>query len=145
MQTKTDISYGVVPLYKDADEWKVLLIHQISHKGGKHRFWILPKGHAEGKEEPLAAAARELAEETGITNITFKGEQSFTVQYSFTHEGERIDKTVQYFVGICDSTHTELTQPEEILEMKWCSFAEAKALVTHKNTKDILEQVEQTL
>lgn len=140
----TDISYGVVPLYHDGTSWQVLLVHQISHRGGKHTFWILPKGHPEDGETPVAAARRELAEETGIVDIEIEKDRSFDVQYSFVHEGVKIHKTVQFFVGICTSTHTELTQPDEIIKMKWCDFEEAKSLVTHKNTRQVLEQVEAT-
>lgn len=145
MKAMTDISYGVVPLYQEAGEWRVLLVHQISHRGGKHTFWILPKGHAEAGESPVAAARRELAEETGITEVTIKTESPFVVQYSFVHEGITIHKTVEFFIGICTSPVTKLTQPEEIIEMRWCSLAEAKQLVTHRNTRDVLEQVEGTL
>ena len=64
METKNDISYGVVPLYQDGGEWKVLVIHQISHRGD--RFWIFPKGHGEVGELPAEAALRELHEETKL-------------------------------------------------------------------------------
>jgi 8-oxo-dGTP pyrophosphatase MutT (NUDIX family) len=142
MKEITDISYGVVPLYHEGNEWQVLLVHQISHRGGKHTFWILPKGHPEAGETPVAAARRELAEETGIVDIEIQDDHTFDVHYSFVHEDAKIHKTVQFFVGICASTHTKLTQPEEIIEMKWCSLEEAKRLVSHKNTREILEQVE---
>jgi 8-oxo-dGTP pyrophosphatase MutT (NUDIX family) len=145
MEEMTDISYGVVPIFKTDDEWQVLLVHQISHRGGKHTFWILPKGHAETGELPVEAARRELVEETGVTNVDIQTDHSFDVAYSFVHEGVKIHKTVQFFIGVCTSREVKLTQPEEIIEMKWCSFAEAKRLVTHRNTRDILEQVEATL
>jgi 8-oxo-dGTP pyrophosphatase MutT (NUDIX family) len=142
MQTKTDVSYGVVPIIKDGASWKVLLVHQISHRGGKNTFWILPKGHAEAGESPVEAAQRELAEETGVTDVKIQSDSSFDVSYSFVHEGVMINKTVQYFVGECRSQDTKLTQPEEILEIKWFPLKEAKEKVSHKNTREILEQVE---
>ena len=54
MGTKTDSSYGVVPLFKKDGEWQVLLVHQISYRGDD--FWIFPKGHAEEKETGERAA-----------------------------------------------------------------------------------------
>ena len=145
MQEKTDISYGAVPIFRAEDGWKVLLVHQISYRGPNDTFWILPKGHAEEGESPIDAARRELEEETGVKEVHVQTDQSFDVSYSFTHEGVRIHKTVEYYVGICDSKDTEITLPNEIKDLRWCSFEEAKDLVTHQNTRGVLEAVEKTL
>lgn len=140
METKADFSYGVVPLYKQESVWQVLLIHQRSYRGDT--FWILPKGHAENGEAPEVTAKRELEEETGLKNVSLDPERIFTISYSFIHEGVKIDKEVQYFIGYCKDQDTLLTQPEEVVEMRWCTFEEARALVSHKNSRDILTQVE---
>jgi 8-oxo-dGTP pyrophosphatase MutT (NUDIX family) len=140
METKNDISYGVIPLFKVGNEWQVLVIHQISHRGD--RFWIFPKGHAEAGETSIEASLRELAEETGLQQVTLKTDQVFSVQYSFTHEEVRINKQVDYYVGVCSNQDTNITQPEEVMELRWCTFSEAEALVSHQNSKDILHKVE---
>jgi 8-oxo-dGTP pyrophosphatase MutT (NUDIX family) len=36
----------------------------------RDEFWSLPKGHIEDGEEAVAAAQREIAEETGLTNLS---------------------------------------------------------------------------
>jgi 8-oxo-dGTP pyrophosphatase MutT (NUDIX family) len=143
MQTKTDISYGVVPVYKDGDGLRVLVVHQISYRGDD--FWIFPKGHAEVGEAPAEAASRELIEETGITAITLDEANKFEVSYSFVHEGVRIEKTVIYFLGIVSDIATHISQPHEIKEIKWCTFEEAEALLTHKNSKDVLAAAKKML
>lgn len=140
METKNDISYGVVPLYRDGTEWKVLVIHQISHR--HDRFWIFPKGHGEVGELPAEAALRELHEETGLQDVTLEDGQVFSIDYTFVHENVRIDKQVDYFVGYCINQETQITQPEEVIELSWCSFAEAEQLLTHQNSKDVLKRVE---
>jgi 8-oxo-dGTP pyrophosphatase MutT (NUDIX family) len=141
METKQDASFGVVPVYKTSEGIQVLLVHQISYRGD--RFWIFPKGHAETGESPEETALRELHEETGVTTVSLLPEQCVNIAYSFIHENVRIDKTVTYFVGMCESDDTEITQPQEVAELRWCTFEEASRLLTHQNSKDVLEKVKQ--
>lgn len=143
METKTDISFGVVPLCKEADEWQVLIVHQISFRGDA--FWIFPKGHAEVGEDGQAAALRELQEETGVTDIILAPGDPIIITYSFTHLHVTIDKTVAYWVGHTKNKSTHITQPHEIRELKWCSFTEAKHFLTHQNSLSVLAEVEKRL
>lgn len=143
MEVIKDYSYGVIPLYKENDVWNVLLIHQISHHGD--RFWIFPKGHAENGETPIQTATRELHEETGVEKITIEASRPFSMFYMFTHDGVRIDKQVDYFIGYCDSLETKITQPHEVCELRWCTFSEASELLTHQNTKDVFTEVQRFL
>jgi 8-oxo-dGTP pyrophosphatase MutT (NUDIX family) len=145
METKNDISYGVVPIYKDEKGWQVLLIHQISYQGDLRKFWTIPKGHAEEGETPIEVALRELREETGLQNVTLETKQVFTIEYTFNHEDVRINKQVDFYIGYCDNQKTSITQPEEVMELRWCSFAEALKLVPHQNSKDVLLKVQQYL
>ena len=144
METKTDISYGVVPVSKKADgTWQVLVVHQISYRGDD--FWIFPKGHAEGSESPQETALRELEEETGIEAVTLEPATSFSIFYSFKHEGVQIDKTVEYYLGYCEDRKTSITQPQEIKELCWCTWAEAEELFVHENLKTLLLQVQKQM
>jgi ADP-ribose pyrophosphatase len=56
-------SVVVLPIFKDG---RVLLIRQYRHSVGEF-LWELVAGRKESKETPLAAARRELVEETGYT------------------------------------------------------------------------------
>ncbi len=146
METKTDISYGIVPVFQTPDgEWQLLLVHQISYRGVNDTFWIFPKGHAEEGESAPEAALRELEEETGIKNVTIEPSAVFSISYSFIHEGVQINKTVEYFVGYCADTTTLITQPQEIKELRWCDFDTAETLLTHQNSKDVLKRVQDFL
>lgn len=140
MPKKQDISYGAIPIYTEADgSYRVLVIHQRSWTG--EQFWIFPKGHPEGEESPVAAAARELQEETGITAVTIEPRPSFSMRYIFTHDGDTIKKTVTYFLGYVTSLETNITQPDEVVALEWCTPERALALLSHENSKNILQQV----
>ena len=143
MESKSDTSYGIVPLYKNGTTWEVLLIHQISYRGDD--FWIFPKGHAEAGESAEVAALRELEEETGITSVTLEPAKVFPVTYSFIHEQVRINKTVEYRIGYCQSKDTIITQPHEVKEIRWCDFVTAEVILSHQNSKDVLKAVEEFL
>ncbi len=139
METKQDISYGIIPLFHDGDEWRILVVYQISYRGDD--FWTFPKGHAEEGECGKEAALRELREETGITSLTLLDNKKIIISYSYVHDGVDVEKSVEYFVGLCESKDTHISQPNEIKELRWCSHAEAKKLLTHQNSRDVLNNV----
>ena len=52
--------------------------------------WDLPKGHVEESDENnLVTAARELGEETGISEIEFVNGFEELTKYSFKHKGKK--------------------------------------------------------
>lgn len=58
--------YGAVGIAAVDDDEKLVMVHQYRHPVG-HRLWELPAGILdEPGEDPLAAAKRELWEETGL-------------------------------------------------------------------------------
>ena len=62
--TSRRLSAGVVVVRETADGPRYLLLRAYRH-------WDFPKGMVEAGEEPLAAARREVAEETGIATLDF--------------------------------------------------------------------------
>lgn len=138
MEIIKDYSYGVVPVRKVDDHWHVFLIHQIPRRG--ELFWTFPKGHPEAGESSQETALRELHEETGLVPDRLVDDVMFTQEYTFTHDTKNIEKKVLYYVGVIGSPEFQI-QIDEIHEAKWCTFAEARVLLTHDIAKQLLDEV----
>jgi 8-oxo-dGTP pyrophosphatase MutT (NUDIX family) len=139
METKTDISYGVIPIRRVAGKWEVFLIHQFS-RIGNNTYWILPKGHAENDETPLEAAVRELQEETGLVAERILSEPSFTLQYSFVFDAVQILKTVKFFIGVIPESATHTLDENEVKEAGWYSLADAAERLEYQDTKQMFAE-----
>lgn len=133
-----ETSYGIIPLCKKAGEWHVLL---IQHDAAGH--WAFPKGHPEKGEEPRQTAARELQEETGLEVLRYLSHSPFMEKYHFFAKGQRIEKTVMYFLA--EVTGEVALQAEEIKAAKWVPLSEAATHVTFPAAKTICNQVFQSI
>jgi len=141
MNTRTDESFGVIPVYKNEQgEYEILVIHQFSHMNN-HSYWVFPKGHSENNENAVEAALRELEEETGIADIELQTEKDFKMRYSFKHEGDVIHKTVTFFVGFVSSKVVKEPDQSEVKEIVWLKPVEARVKLTHENTKLVFDEV----
>jgi len=129
----TEQSYGIIPLRKTNGEWESLLIRHLS---GTH--WAFPKGHAEAGEKPMVAANRELFEETGLTVVKFLSEQVLEESYEFYSRGNKIFKTVYYFLA--EVQGDVLLQKSEIAASKWVLLSEASHHVTFPEAKSLCKK-----
>tara|TARA_B100000745_G_scaffold298199_1_gene246416 strand:- start:1273 stop:1707 length:435 start_codon:yes stop_codon:yes gene_type:complete len=141
METIQDYSYGVIPVRKEGDEWKVFVLHQISKAD---TYWTFPKGHPEEGETQEESALRELHEETALVPGKLEKEKTFDQQYHFMQNGIRIHKHVSYYIGYIDNPAFTM-QEEEVLDARWCTFAEARVLLTYDLAKELLDEVAQFL
>lgn len=138
MQTKTDLSYGIIPIRRVGESWEVFLIHQFS-RIGNNSYWVFPKGHPEDGETATESAIRELKEETGMEADKILIEPTFKLQYSFMFDGVQIDKTVIFFIGIITSKNYTLDQ-EEVKEAGWYSLKEAAKILDYQGTKQLFSE-----
>lgn len=130
MKTKSDLSYGVMPLRKCSAEWQTLL---VQHRNGNH--YGFPKGHPEPGELPQQTASRELCEETGLKVIGILRQDPFWESYFFQHSGILIRKKVGYFPALVQG---ELAiQEEEIAIALWVSLQEALQLLSFKESRSL--------
>lgn len=125
---KKEKSCGAVVYRGKKGNREILLVR---HKNGGH--WAFPKGHVEKGETEEETALREIREETGL-RVKLKTDFRRSVSYS---PKPGTEKLVVYFAAKSkeDNLHA---QPEEILDIRWETPAEALKTVTYENDKDIL-------
>jgi 8-oxo-dGTP pyrophosphatase MutT (NUDIX family) len=92
--------------------------------------WELPAGLAEAGEDEAAAAARELAEETGVTcdRWTKTGEVDLLHGLS--------DHRVCFYRATGVHTGGTITSPEESAELRWLTRAEIARLIEQGQVRD---------
>lgn len=134
---KKDHSYGIIPLRLQECGWEVLI---IQHHSG---HWSFPKGHPEGEETPKQTAERELREETGLSINRFLSDIPLIENYSFAFQGQRIFKTVEYFIALVEGS--VVIQELEIKGSRWISLSLAVDSLTFKEGKRVCLQVDEFL
>ena len=135
MERRKDSAVGVIPVYKKGKgEFLFCLIQD------ENGFWGFPKGHQDEGEREETTALRELEEEAGIKEVDLE-QQTFRETYVHDRNGEKIEKTVTYFLGFVPNM-TNATPDEfkkEIPEMRWLSYSEAVATI-RPQTQPLLEE-----
>ena len=132
-------SFGIIPIFKDGNTFKTII---VKNKSGDH--WGLPKGTPEGNEAPLETAKRETTEETGIESFKIDESRTFVEKYTFEARGNTYNKINTYFLGFVDKM-SEIKFADDIAEVKWVSFGEAKNILTHQTAVNVIKEVENYL
>jgi len=93
---------------------KVLLVRVRNLEGDV--VWTFPKGHLEEGETPLAAALREVEEETGWRCLS-RGVLT-EVRYRFSRKGRPVAKKVRWYL-MEPVEKTGKPDADEIMKTKW--------------------------
>ncbi|WP_432151063.1 NUDIX hydrolase [Streptomyces sp. bgisy029] len=114
----------------DPDD-RILLLHGHEPGDPGNDWWFTPGGGLEGEETHEEAARRELAEETGITDIEL-GPVLWKRICSFPFDGRRWDQDEWYFLARTAQTATApqgLTELElrSVSGLRWWTSAELLA------------------
>lgn len=100
--------------------------------------WSLPKGHIDPGEDPLAAAKREIYEESGIYELQFVRELGTYRRYKIgANGGEDASelKTITMFLFRTTQDDLQPTDPDNP-EARWVPKSEVAALLTHPKDKE---------
>jgi 8-oxo-dGTP pyrophosphatase MutT (NUDIX family) len=115
------LSSGVVVVRRSEMGWLFLMLRA-------YRNWDFPKGAVEPGEQPLAAARREVREETAIEELKFNWGEVYRETGPYSH-----NKIARYYLAETPTQEVslpispELGRPEHD-EWRWVTFEEALSL-----------------
>lgn len=117
------LSAGVVVVRRAGDDWLYLLLRAFNH-------WDFPKGMVEEGEEPLAAAIREVREESTIEDLDFAWGSNSTQTGPYSG-----GKVARYYLAATRTSDVSLPiNPmigrAEHSEYRWVDFDAALELVS---------------
>ena len=104
-----------------------------------YQNWGFPKGHLEPGELPEAAALREVAEETGLTDIEPRGTID-TIDWHFRFRGRLIHKVCHFFLMESAQADTSPQRDEGITACRWAAFPEALETISYDNARQVLRR-----
>jgi bis(5'-nucleosidyl)-tetraphosphatase len=109
---------------------------------GKH--WDFPKGHVEKGETDIAAALRELKEETGLEHTEVIEGFGREIRYFFRQRKQLVDKRVIFFI-LKDESGKEPVLSSEHVGWQFLPFDKAMRRLTFATARQVLRDVDEFL
>jgi 8-oxo-dGTP pyrophosphatase MutT (NUDIX family) len=104
--------------------------------------WTLPKGTPHPGETREETAVREVAEETGL-EVRITGPLD-SIEYWFVQGGQRIHKTVHYF--LMEPVGGDLAgHDHEFEQVRWVTFDEAGAMLTFATERALVARAAEAI
>ncbi|KKR70144.1 MAG: AP4A hydrolase [Candidatus Roizmanbacteria bacterium GW2011_GWB1_40_7] len=114
------------------DEIFILVSQHSQHHG-----WVFPKGLIDEKENKEQAALREVKEEVGVDGKIIRALNPVT--YWFVMEGEKIRKTVYYF--IMEYAGGDIAKHDHEMEkVEWLPIEKVEERLTYKSDKIVWQE-----
>lgn len=136
-------SAGAVIFRIENKEPHYLLLHYPTGTRAKKEYWDFPKGHLEKGETEQQAAAREVAEETGLREISFVPGFEQHIQYYFRVKEKTIFKTVVFFLAFTKKKEVKISFEHK--GFVWLPFQEAMKKLKFANARRILTRAHRFL
>ena len=116
---------------------QVLVVNQ------KGTSWSLPKGHVEEGEDALAAARREIHEESGVTHLEYAGECGSYSRYRIGADGGEDDSELKTIHMFLFKTEQSVLTPSDgdNPEARWVEREEVAAYLTHPRDRQFFLSV----
>jgi len=120
------LSAGIIVVRQESGVWLYLLLRA-------YNYWDFPKGEVEEDETPFEAAQREVREETGLKNLSFRWGKEFRETEPYNHGR----KKARYYLAETDesevrfSVNPEIGKPEHH-EYRWLNFDELRELAPER-------------
>jgi 8-oxo-dGTP pyrophosphatase MutT (NUDIX family) len=128
---KREFSAGGLVLRGGPDGRELAVVHP------REGVTALPKGHPEKGESLEQAAAREVREEAGLEADAV--EKLGAVEYWYTLHGERVRKSVTFFLFEYRSGDTA-DHDDEVVGAGWVPLAEAPRLLSYRGERGMAEK-----
>ena len=106
----------------------------LLHYGAGH--WDFPKGQVERDESERDTAAREVKEETGISDIHFLEGFRQKIRYFYRREGRIINKEVTFF--LIEAGESEVKLSYEHVGYEWLAYEGSVERLTFANARKVL-------
>ena len=110
---------------------KILLVQQ--KKSGNYGF---SKGHILLNESEIAAAIREVKEETNL-DIEIDSKKRYSLSYV---QNENINKEVVYFLAKPKKSFEIILQEKEVSKVFWVDKEKVRETLTYENLRQIWDQ-----
>jgi 8-oxo-dGTP pyrophosphatase MutT (NUDIX family) len=101
--------------------------------------WGFPKGHLENGETPADAAARETAEETGLSGLELRGPIR-VIDWHFRFRGRHIHKYCHFFLFESASGDPCPQVEEGITDFRWEILDQALEALSYDNARGVLKR-----
>jgi 8-oxo-dGTP pyrophosphatase MutT (NUDIX family) len=123
-----------------------LVLAAIQPQGRPEGHWVLPKGLVEPGEAPLAAAVREVHEETGLRAEALH--KLPATRYIYRRGSERVFKLVEWWlmrpldgeIGVIEEA-----MRIEVADARWLPLGEAPKLLAYPGERALLAPAQELL
>ncbi len=119
------------------DGGRTVVIVPVKRGPGGRRVLGLPKGHLDGDETPAEAAAREVAEEAGVSGELLA--ELGVVDYDYKRRGRPIAKRVHFFL-FAYRAGDPADHDHEIERAYWMPLSEAVDALTYDGEREMVRR-----